>query len=1048
MANDLQLLNNSSTKAQPAESKSAVGLDESKLHEGVPKCGLNFDEWTSLISEIEMKHADVIEEISLVYDSFLSEFPLCHGYWRKYAAHKTRLCSVDKVIDVFEQAVQSATYSVGIWVDYCSFSISVFEDPADVRRLFKRAISFVGKDYLSYSLWDKYIEFELSQQQWDSLALIYIQTLRFPTKKLSYYHSSFRKLTDSLRENIQSDTGCNPSMPTELEALPNGEAPICCTDSELSSVIKDLLDLSIGTARYSALQKYVHAGEKLYDEAWQLEEKIIHFERKIRRTYFHVKQLDADQLKNWHSYLDFLEMYGDFDWAVKLYERCLIPCASYPEFWMRYVEFMEIKGGRELAMFALERATKTFLKRVPVIHLFNSRFKEQIRDLSGARAAFLPLDGDLDSNFVENIILKANMEKRMGKSTAALNVYREALEMALMKNKLDVIPSLYIHFSRLKHMITGRADAAIEVLIDGIRNVPLCKLLLEELINFVMVQGAPKLISLVDPIVANAISLKPDVSRGWSEQDREDISTLYLKAIDLCGTIHDVMRVWNRHIKLFPQSIRAMPYEDPTWTEALKMTKGGKQTLDSTVTNQPIKDGQFDLSTQLPLEENKQSLQGNQNFQNDQSSNGNEPISCLLGNCNNDTKRSAIDHIHSGEAEIGTEARVQQDSPKVSEHYGEGGNQVDLAPMPMDNSKEDEYGNALGQNLKNLSIGSLSLSPKNNDKIDVLPKASHEGEAPFENSMSSESVCNTDEGALIHNPQGVRSSGSIQISKEVASPSSSPSHDKPIHTQAPSQFHVGATGNRNWHHKHSAGNLHHDSQHRFQSHSRRRPHRTWQDSPRDYQGMRSGQTPDSQDYTSESIASQEPRVERSSQEYNQIQSAQQQNFPTIQSQLPSQGFQEKSQYITPNEEQYGYMQSGQAPHTYEQMWQYYYYQQQQQQYFLQQQQLQQSQNFQQLQQSQNFQQLQQSQNFQQQYNQQQLQMQQHYFQSQQQYPYHVQLQQQYHMQQQLQQTQQQQHLLGLQPQEVSQTDQQSFKQQEHQPEKMEEEQRQHMKQDS
>lgn len=79
---------------------------------------------------------DVIEKISLVYDSFLSEFPLCHGYWRKYAAHKTRLCSVDTVVDVFEQAVQSATYSVGIWVDYCSFSISAFEDPSDVSRYF------------------------------------------------------------------------------------------------------------------------------------------------------------------------------------------------------------------------------------------------------------------------------------------------------------------------------------------------------------------------------------------------------------------------------------------------------------------------------------------------------------------------------------------------------------------------------------------------------------------------------------------------------------------------------------------------------------------------------------------------------------------------------------------------------------------------------------------------------------------------------------------------------------------------------------------------
>lgn len=126
---------------------------------------------------------------------------------------------------------------------------------------------------------------------------------------------SFRKLTTSLRENIHSETGCNPSKSMELEALPDGEIPICCTDTEVSSVIKDLLDLSTGMKRYSALQKYVRAGEKLYDEACQLEEKVVHFERKIRRTYFHVKQLDAGQLKNWHSYLDFVEINGDFDWV-------------------------------------------------------------------------------------------------------------------------------------------------------------------------------------------------------------------------------------------------------------------------------------------------------------------------------------------------------------------------------------------------------------------------------------------------------------------------------------------------------------------------------------------------------------------------------------------------------------------------------------------------------------------------------------------------------------------------------------------------------------
>lgn len=72
--------------------------------------------------------------IGLVYDSFLAEFPLCYGYWRKYADHKARLCSIDKVVEVFERAVQSATYSVDVWFHYCSLSMSTFEDPNDVRR--------------------------------------------------------------------------------------------------------------------------------------------------------------------------------------------------------------------------------------------------------------------------------------------------------------------------------------------------------------------------------------------------------------------------------------------------------------------------------------------------------------------------------------------------------------------------------------------------------------------------------------------------------------------------------------------------------------------------------------------------------------------------------------------------------------------------------------------------------------------------------------------------------------------------------------------------
>jgi len=53
---------------------------------------------------------------------------------------------------------------------------------------------------------------------------------------------------------------------------------------------------------------------------------------------------------------------------IKLYERCLIACANYPEFWIRYVLYMEFSGNVELAYNALTRATHVFVK---VFSFFN-----------------------------------------------------------------------------------------------------------------------------------------------------------------------------------------------------------------------------------------------------------------------------------------------------------------------------------------------------------------------------------------------------------------------------------------------------------------------------------------------------------------------------------------------------------------------------------------------------------------------------------------------------------------------------------------------------
>ncbi|XWS19788.1 hypothetical protein CRYUN_Cryun31cG0046400 [Craigia yunnanensis] len=1009
------------TDSQPKEGDSLEGFDELKLKEFIFEGKLlDFDGWTKLILEVENLFHDEIEKICLVYDSFLSEFPLCYGYWRKYADHMMRLCTIDKAVEVFERAVQSATYSVGVWVDYCGFAISVFEDANDIRRLFRRAMSFVGKDYLCHTLWDKYVEFEFSQQQWSSLANIYIQTLRFPSKKLHSYYESFQKLAATWKEEMQ----CLNDMDLQSDPRVENEVSTCYTDDEISCVIKDLLDPSTGLDGTKALEKYLSIGNQFYWEASQLGEKIHHFESTIRRPYFHVKPLDVSQLENWHEYLNFVEMHGDFDWAVKLYERCLIPCANYPEFWMRYVDFMESKGGREIANFALARATQTFLKRMPVVHLFSVRFKEKIRDVSGAHVALLQYETESDFSFVETVSIKANMEKRLGNLVAASNTYKEALEIAAAKEKFDILPILYINFSRLQYMITSNSDAARDILIDGTKRVPHCKLLLEELIKFGMMHGGRRHIHVLDAIVNDVISLGP--SQGMNAKEAEDISSLYLQ-----------------------------------------MTAGRRQESPGALPSHPSGDGSLDIPTQSPSQDKILKPP-----ENDDTQPNHAALDCVL------EKKSPLQEHHeipldqatvrlqSGEVDESLQVGMQHSPQDVSKQLREDikantnlsshdlihevTNEVEALQPSEENSKENdvqqEHDHKSEQDVNRLSLERLSLGHLDNKSLDSISVAIQEGETFVETSLSNGSIVKKEppqetsmsngsvpEGGqsnggdhLESSPRSARASDSAGIQTEMVNPSSSASPQN-IKKTEPFLRRTPSYGSGSWHQRSNVDRVHRENKFGFQRHSHKRLHRRQQVSPqRQYSRSETGtQVPMTQGYPSESTSLHSPQVQQGSQTHSQhstsaghpnlttahawsMQNVQQQNFAPSQTQLfplPAYPQPQISQHPMQSNEQLGQMQNNQA---YNQMWQYYFYQQQQQQ----QPQHQQPQAQQQL--------------LQQQYQQHQqlLQVQQQYFQQQQllqqQLPY---------QQPQLLQLQQQQQFIQHQEQQYMQQQQQQLQQQ-------------------
>ncbi|MBA0790955.1 hypothetical protein Gohar_015567 [Gossypium harknessii] len=213
--------------------------------------------------------------------------------------------------------------------------------------------------------------------------------------------------------------------------------------------------LTAGSTEAEGLEKYVAIREELYKKAKELDSKIIGFETAIRRPYFHVRPLNVAELENWHNYLDFIEREGDFNKVVKLYERCLIACANYPEYWIRYVLCMEASGSMDLANNALVRATQVFVKRQPEIHLFAARFKEQNGDIEGAQAAYHLVHSEISPGLLEAIIKHANMEWRLGKLEDAFSLYEQAIAIEKGKEHSQTLPMLFAQYSRFSYLVGG-----------------------------------------------------------------------------------------------------------------------------------------------------------------------------------------------------------------------------------------------------------------------------------------------------------------------------------------------------------------------------------------------------------------------------------------------------------------------------------------------------------------------------------------------------------------------------------------------------------------
>ncbi|KAF2280840.1 uncharacterized protein EI97DRAFT_367188 [Westerdykella ornata] len=413
----------------------------------------DFDRWEPLVtraSELEggvtrNSSPSAIELVRNVFDCLLAKFPLFFGYWKKYADLEFAIGGTETAEMVYERGVSCIPISVDLWVHYCTFKMNTCHDPDVIRDLFERAAEFVGIDFQSHPFWEKYMEFEQANGEIGRITKIVERLVHLPTYYFDRYYTKYRALLGNRPLEEVTDAATLARAQAEVQAETPGYAGK--SDIEIERMIRVKLDAI-----------YYELAMRMTDEVktrWA-------FEGAIKRPYFHVTDLDPEELANWRKYLDFEEAGGDFKRIVNLYERALVACALYEEFWFRYARWMFAQGRDEDTRIIYMRASCLFVPiSQPTIRLHWARFEEKLGAIQVARDIHYGILEQLPDH-VDTIISLASLERRHAGDEAAL----QCLENYIGQREMQIAGKLTAEQGRILWQCSRSPERARQLFME------------------------------------------------------------------------------------------------------------------------------------------------------------------------------------------------------------------------------------------------------------------------------------------------------------------------------------------------------------------------------------------------------------------------------------------------------------------------------------------------------------------------------------------------------------------------------------------------------
>nr|XP_013097788.1 unnamed protein product [Stomoxys calcitrans] len=504
-------------KEKEKERKKLPDLD--KYWRAVKTDPADFTGWTYLLQYVDNESdAEAARE---AYNAFLAHYPYCYGYWRKYADYEKRKGIKANCNAVFERGLESIPLSVDLWIHYLSHVKTTQPDDEDfIRSQFERAVNACGLEFRSDKLWDAYLKWENEGKRYTNMVNIYDRLLAIPTQGYSGHFDNFQdlinqhsitstiksdeiiKIRTELRESSSKSSSKSKSRRAsskdkdheskdkdkekekeKLEKKPEDESsekdaennvePMAVDIDEATAVeekkpahLEDLSDFSTLTEEEISTikDKVISIRRKLHKSTVAAVTARWTFEEGIKRPYFHVKPLERCQLKNWKDYLDFEIEKGDRKRILVLFERCLIACALYDEFWLKMIRYLETileePGIATVLSDVYRRACEIHHPDKPSLHLMWSAFEECQSNFDKAAEILVNLENRVP-NLLQVAYRRINIERRRGDNDKCKSLYEHYIATAKNKN---IAGSLAIKYARFLNKICLDLESGLRVL--------------------------------------------------------------------------------------------------------------------------------------------------------------------------------------------------------------------------------------------------------------------------------------------------------------------------------------------------------------------------------------------------------------------------------------------------------------------------------------------------------------------------------------------------------------------------------------------------------